>query len=65
MDAAAWGWAAFAAFLVPWLAYDGWLYLRGRRTYSQAAYQWDRANKRMPSIATAGLMAFLWWHFFG
>lgn len=65
MDAADWGWVAFAAFLVPWLGYDAWLYLTGQRTYSQAAYQWDRANGRKPSLVAAMFFAWLWWHFFG
>ena len=65
MDAAAWGWVVFGVFLVPWLLVDLRLHLRGRRTYSQALYQWDRALHRGLSLIVAAAMVFLWWHFFG
>lgn len=64
MDAAT-GWLLFAAFLLPWLAYDAWLWWSGRQTYSQQMYAWDLDYNRLPSMTFVALAVFFYWHFFG
>lgn len=65
MDVAAWGWIAFGVFLLCFLAVDLWLWWTNRRTFSQAAWQWDRWSGRTVAVAIGALFVFLWWHFFG